>query len=152
MPDARQELLGMGLFKRSPAAPPHQTYAAPKLDETYFTTMLTETGWPLTEHNVWALQERVGSMFMMKANQLIPQVAKPGVFEQFARDHTLEDGGDAQAWAASVLRGLSTFQNGALLQYVHDLPERVRALLLKGGVLLDKDHDQPLPTMANWRK
>ena len=141
----------MGLFKRGPATAPAESFATPVLEGDFFISLLTEAGWPLTEHNVWAIQERVGSMFMLKAHQLIPQVASNSVFEQFARDHTLTEGGDAAAWAAGVLQGLSTFQGGKLLQYVHDLPARVRALLLKGGVLVDEDRNQPLPTMANWR-
>lgn len=141
----------MGFFNRKQVGK-SVTFEAPKVSDDYFRSMLLATGFPPTKHNVQAIHEQVGLMFLTKAHQLVSQIGTPDDVAKFFRRFE-NPVGSSTDWPQQVLDGMLEFDPN-LLQYIHDLPERVERILLeatKPGQFFSGSPSEPLPRLADMR-
>lgn len=133
----------------APAAPPPP---APVLSTDYFVSMLRAAHFPVTDHNLFAVTERVGSMFLTKAREYVGGVGTPRELAQFDLDYS-HPGESVDGWPQRILHGLVEW-NPEVSSYIQDLPKQVRGLLLESagqqGRFFGPDPAEPLPTLADF--
>jgi hypothetical protein len=125
---------------------------APRLAPDFFSALLRAAGFPLTEHNLFAITERVGSMFLIKARQYIGGEGTARELAQFDAEYS-HPGETVEGWPQRILEGLVDW-DADVSPYIQDLPESVRRMLLesvgKEGRFFGPDPSRPLPTLAEF--
>ncbi|HEY2221360.1 hypothetical protein [Actinomycetospora sp.] len=128
---------------------------APRLSPTYFVDVLARAGRPPTPHNLFALQERIGIAFTIKARQFVDSTGAPGDWSRFVeRAGYPRAAADMPEWPQQVLDGLVVW-DGDIAPHLTDFPEKYAAMLLEGvgrsdGGFFGGPTSAPLPTATEW--
>lgn len=133
----------------APAAPPPP---APVLPADFFVGMLQAARFPVTDHNLFAVTERVGSMFLTKAREYIGGLGTPRQLAQFDLEYS-HPGESVEGWPQRILYGLVDW-DPEVSPHIQGLPDKVRGMLLESagreGRFFGPDPTQPLPTLADF--
>lgn len=133
----------------SPVLPlPRAQFGAPQLDGDYAVRMLRRAGLPLTPHNVFAAQERLGILFSVKARQFIEGLGTERDWATFLRRAGYPTA-DMHTWPQNVLNAIAQW-DGDSIPHIQDFYARYSAILLESGGYLDVSPDEPLPTATDW--
>lgn len=131
---------------------PRAVPGAPQLDPEYGARLLARAGFPATEHNLFAVHERLAVMFRMRGLQFIEGLGTPGDRQVFTRRSS--PGEDPYGWAQLVLNALVQWRADSS-PYIQDFYERYSAMLLEdvgtGSGFFGGPRSEPLPTMDDWR-
>ena len=122
----------------------------------YFPDLLNSAGFPVTEHNLFVVQEQIGIMFTTKAWQAMEQFGTERDWNKFLATAAYPTTNAAMhRWPQQVLDGIVGWRPD-FGPYIDDLPERYAGILLESvgkgdGGLFGGPPETPLTSATPWK-